>query len=154
MGKLHTSIVAEGQMKIGTYLKLIKQKVVSCKVEDSAQTVAKLLTEANIGAMPVLSDNGKIVGMISERDLTNRFAQMGADVTELKVADMLTKSVTFMGPNATLADAFNTMRGRSFRHIPVLEAGKVIGIISIRDVLEEFAVEAGVTDELSEQLEA
>ena len=150
MERLQESIAPEGKMKISTYLKLIRQKVVSCKVEDSAQTVAKLLTDANIGAMPVLSDDGKIVGMISERDLTNRFAKLGADVTKLKVADMLTKSVTFMGPNATLADAFNNMRGRSFRHIPVLESGKVIGILSIRDVLEEFAVEVGVADDLSD----
>ena len=136
-------------MKISTYLEMIKQKVVSCRVEDSAQTVAKLLTDAGIGAMPVLSPQGKMVGMISERDLTNRFSQMGAEVTKLKVADMLTKSVTFMGPNATLADAFNIMRGRSFRHLPILESGKVIGVISIRDVLEEFAVEVGVADEIS-----
>ncbi len=136
-------------MKIGDYLKTVGQKVVSCKVEDSAQTVARILTDAGIGAMPVLSANGKMIGMISERDLTNRFAELGAGVVDLTVADMLTKSVTFMGPNATLEDAFYTMRGRSFRHLPVLESGKVIGVISIRDVLEEFAVEVGVADEVS-----
>lgn len=140
-------------MQIGSYLASIDQKVVSCELGDSAQEVAKRLTEADIGAMPVVCHQGKIVGMISERDLTNRFAKMGADVTSLKVDDMLTKSVMFMGPKATLADAFNTMRVRKFRHIPILEAGKIIGVISIRDVLEEFAMEIGVVEDVSEELD-
>ncbi len=139
-------------MRIGTYLESIDQKVVSCQIGDSAQEVARKLTAADIGAMPVVCERGKIVGMISERDLTNRFARMGADVTGLKVDDMLTKSVMFMGPNATLADAFNTMRMRKFRHIPILEAGKIIGVISIRDVLEEFAMEIGAIEDVSEEL--
>lgn len=139
-------------MQIGAYLASINQKLVSCQLGDSAQTVAKRLTDADIGAMPVVCHQGKIVGMISERDLTTRFSKMGADVTNLKVDDMLTKSVMFMGPNATLADAFNTMRTRKFRHIPILEAGKIIGVISIRDVLEEFAMEIGAVEDVSEEL--
>ncbi len=140
-------------MQIGAYLASIDQKVVSCVLGDSAQEVARRLTEADIGAMPVVCHQGKIVGMISERDLTNRFSKMGAEVTKLKVDDMLTKSVMFMGPNATLADAFNTMRMRKFRHIPILQAGKIIGVISIRDVLEEFALEIGAIEDLSEELD-
>ena len=140
-------------MQIGAYLNSIEQKVVSCQLGDSAQQVAKRLTDADIGAMPVVCHEGKIVGMISERDLTNRLSTMGADVTTLKVDDMLSKSVTFMGPNATLSDAFNTMRIRKFRHIPILDAGEIIGVISIRDVLEEFALEIGALEDVSEELQ-
>ena len=140
-------------MQIGAYLNSIEQKVVSCQLGDSAQEVAKRLTEADIGAMPVVCHEGKIVGMISERDLTNRLSAMGADVITLKVDDMLSKSVTFMGPGATLSDAFNTMRLRKFRHIPILDAGKIIGVISIRDVLEEFAMEIGALEDVSEELQ-
>ncbi len=140
-------------MQIGTYLATIDQKVVSCQLGASAQEVAQRLTDADIGAMPVVCHEGKIVGMISERDLTKRLSKMGADVTKLKVDDMLSKSVTFMGPGATLSDAFNTMRIRRFRHIPILDAGKIIGVISIRDVLEEFALEIGAIEDVSEELQ-
>lgn len=140
-------------MQIGAYLESIGQQVVSCQLGDSAQVVATRLTDADIGAMPVVCHEGKIVGMVSERDLTNRLSKLGADVTSLKVDDMLTKSVTFMGPNATLSDAFNTMRIRKFRHIPILDAGKIIGVISIRDVLEEFAMEVGAIEDVSEELQ-
>ena len=140
-------------MQIGAYLASIDQKVVSCQLGDSAQKVAERLTDADIGAMPVVCHEGRIVGMISERDLTNRLSKLGADVTKLKVDDMLTKSVTFMGPNAPLSDAFNTMRIRKFRHIPILDAGKIIGVISIRDVLEEFAMEIGAIEDVSEELQ-
>ncbi|MEM1198569.1 MAG: CBS domain-containing protein [Pseudomonadota bacterium] len=140
-------------MQIGAYLNSIEQRVVSCQLGDSAQEVAKRLTDADIGAMPVVCHEGKIVGMISERDLTNRLSTMGSDVITLKVDDMLSKSVTFMGPSATLSDAFNTMRNRKFRHIPILDAGEIIGVISIRDVLEEFALEVGALEDVSEELQ-
>ena len=126
-------------MKIRDYLSSIGQQPVTCLPTDSAQAAAQQMAEANIGAMPVLSSEGKLVGMISERDLANAFARTGAKIADLAVADMLTKSVLFMGPDAGLDDAYHIMRAHNFRHVPILESGRVIGMISIRDVLEEYA---------------
>ena len=134
-------------MKIGDYLKNIKQVPVTCRLSDTAQTAASLMAKANIGAMPVIDEDGHLVGMISERDIANNFARLGAKVTELTVADMLTKSVIFMGPNATLNDGFMTMRNHNFRHVPIIERGEVIGMISIRDVLEQYAFDVGALEE-------
>lgn len=134
-------------MKIGDYLKNIKQVPVTCGLGDTAQTAAKLMSDANIGAMPVIDEEGHLIGMISERDITNNFAKLGTKVAELTVADMLTKSVIFMGPNATLNDGFVTMRNHNFRHVPIIERGEVIGMISIRDVLEQYAYDVGALAE-------
>ena len=134
-------------MKIGDYLKNIKQVPVTCRLSDTAQIAASLMANANIGAMPVIDEDGHLVGMISERDIANNFAKLGAEVTELTVADMLTKSVIFMGPNATLNDGFMTMRNHNFRHVPIIERGEVIGMISIRDILEQYAFDVGALAE-------
>ena len=134
-------------MKIGDYLKNIKQVPVTCRLSDTAQTAASLMANANIGAMSVIDEDGHLVGMISERDIANNFAKLGAEVTELTVADMLTKSVIFMGPNATLNDGFMTMRNHNFRHVPIIERGEVIGMISIRDILEQYAFDVGALAE-------
>ena len=124
-------------MKIGEYLQSINQSAVSCKPDHTAQEAASILREHDIGAMPVLCDLGKLVGMISERDLATRFAELGPGLAELKVEDMLTKSVIFMGPHASMEDALKTMNNHGFRHIPIVSGGEVIGVISIRDVLAQ-----------------
>ena len=97
-------------MKIGMYLGAIGQKVVTCRPGDTALEVADKLKKNSIGAMPVLNEVGKLVGVISERDLIGKFSQHGADLVDMKVETMLTKSVIFMGPNADLSDAMKTMR--------------------------------------------
>ena len=122
-------------MKIGVYLKSIDQKAVTCGPHDSAQVAATRLRENGIGAMPVLASDGKLMGMISERDLVAEFARVGAGLQDVDVKDILTKSVVFMSPEADLADAMQTMNKHGFRHIPILDNGKVMGVISIRDVL-------------------
>ncbi len=130
-------------MKIRTYLESIKQVPVTCRLGDTAREAAQAMTNANIGAMPVIDEDGHLLGLVSERDIANSFARMGTEFAELKVADMLTKSVIFMGPNATLHDGFVTMRNHNFRHVPIVEGGQVIGMISIRDILEQYALEIG-----------
>lgn len=122
-------------MKIGTYLQNIDQKAVTCGPHDSAQDAATKLRENGIGAMPVLADDGKLVGMISERDLVAEFSKLGAGLQDLEVKDILTKSVVFMSPEADLADAMQTMNKYGFRHIPIMSGSEVLGVISIRDVL-------------------
>ena len=123
-------------MKIGAYLQNIDQKLVTCRLGDTARQAAVTLREHGIGAMPVLSADGTLVGMLSERDLVAYFAREGSALEDLKVEDMLTKSVVFMSPEADLADAMQTMNKHGFRHIPIVADGKVVGVVSIRDVLD------------------
>lgn len=122
-------------LEIREYLKKIGQKPISCHSDDSVQDAATKLKENGIGAMPVLSPAGMLVGMFSERDLVREFSKLGAELANRKVGDILTKSVIFMGPNAELSDAMRTMNDNGFRHIPILSEGKLLGVISIRDML-------------------
>ncbi len=133
-------------MNIGTFLQDSGQKMVTCGPEESARDAAGRLRENGIGAMPVLGSDGKLVGMLSERDLAYNLSVHGARLSDLKVKDLLAKRVLFMGPGATMHDALMVMHAHGFRHLPVLADGEVIGIVSIRDVLTHVADLSGFTE--------
>ena len=130
-------------MKIGDYLQSVQQTVVTCRPDETAREAAERLKVHGIGAMPVMSDDGKLVGMISERDLANGFSSHGARLADMKVRDLLAKRVIFMGPGAKMRHALQTMFDHGFRHVPIVAEGKLIGIVSIRDVLAHVVHKTG-----------
>jgi CBS domain-containing protein len=122
-------------MKAGEFLKRLKQRLVTCRPDDTLEAVAKLLNAHGIGAMPVCEWNGQLVGIISERDLVRAFATMGDGLRTMRVRDLMTKRVVICGMDETIQTAQDLMRRNGFRHLPVVEAGRVLGILSIRDTL-------------------
>lgn len=134
-------------LKIRELLEKAERAPVTCHRSDSARDAATKLKANGIGAMPVLSSDGTLVGMLSERDLVREFSKHGADLTDLTVGDILTKSVIFMAPSADLSDAIRAMHQHGFRHVPILDAGKLIGVISIRDLLALGMIFAGAISE-------
>jgi CBS domain-containing protein len=97
--------------------------------------VCALLTERRIGAVPVM-DGSTLVGIISERDIVHVLASHGAAALELKVADAMTRAVKTTTLQTTVAQAMAAMTAGRFRHLPVVEGGRLIGIISIGDVVK------------------
>jgi CBS domain-containing protein len=90
----------------------------------------------NIGAMPVCELDGRMVGIISERDLVRAFAR--SDLTELKylrARDVMTTRVISCRPDDTMLTAQKVMMTNHFRHLPVINDRRVVGILSIRDTL-------------------
>lgn len=127
--------------------------IVTCRPEDTIQTAAILLHSNFIGAMPVVDANGKMVGMFGERDIVRAFATRDPNVANKLVADMMAKNVITCGPEASCAEAMDLMKRNRIRHVPVVEGGKLVGIISVRDALEEMRrqseMEASVMRDIS-----
>ncbi len=122
-------------MKVGEFLKHSRQQLVTCKPDDSLATAAKLLHAHTIGAMPVCDAGRRMVGILSERDLVRAFATGERDLQNMRVRDIMTETVVSCGPDDSMQTAQDVMRMRRFRHLPVVEAGRVLGILSIRDTL-------------------
>jgi CBS domain-containing protein len=97
--------------------------------------VCALLTERRIGAVPVM-DGDTLVGIISERDIVHVLASHGAGALDVKVGDAMTRAVKTTTLQTTVGQAMAAMTAGRFRHLPVLERGKLIGIISIGDVVK------------------
>lgn len=101
-------------------------------------TVAELIGELaahNVGALPVV-DGGRIVGIVSERDVVRRLHAGGAELLGARVADIMTTEVTTCSPGDDVTDLAAVMTDRRFRHLPVVVEGELAGIVSIGDLVK------------------
>ena len=121
-------------MKVIEVLKSNKQILACCTADEPILTISERLHSLNIGALPVCGANKALIGVISERDVVRGFARNGAKLTERYVRDLMTREVITCGPDETMAEAESLMNKHRIRHLPVVDGGKLIGMLSIRDV--------------------
>ena len=100
-----------------------------------------LLADLNIGTLLVTNADGSLTGILSERDLIRTFSGPCDSIRSLRVSDLATRSVITCAPETTIGDALTLMAVHRIRHLPVVLDNKILGLISIRDVLE-FRLEA------------
>jgi CBS domain-containing protein len=94
----------------------------------------QLLAQKNIGALPVM-EGEKLIGIFSERDYTRKVALEGKTSHKTLVREILTPNVATISPHDTIEDAMRLMTGKHVRHLPVLENGKIVGVVSIGDMV-------------------
>lgn len=104
----------------------------------------KLLADYEVGALMVM-DGGKLVGVFSERDYTRKVALQGRNSRELAVSDIMTRQVVMVGPRTGTRDCMALMRERRIRHLPVVDGGTVLGMISIRDLMDDIIADHELT---------
>jgi CBS domain-containing protein len=103
-----------------------------------ATTLAELLallSRYNVGAVPVL-DGDALVGIVSERDIVRRLHARGPGLFDATVADLMTVDVVTCSPRDRAADLARVMTERRIRHLPVCDAGRLVGIVSIGDLVK------------------
>jgi CBS domain-containing protein len=96
---------------------------------------AAVLNAKRIGAVVVL-DNGKVVGILSERDIVRHLGTDWSSLTNRPVADIMTKAVVTASRFATIADVMERMTEKRIRHMPIVDNGELVGIVSIGDVVK------------------
>ena len=119
---------------------MLKQKkahrIVTIGPETVVAEAAKILKEEHIGALMVTGDDGALTGIISERDIVRAIPEYGKEFLDLAVGRLMTHSVVTCGPEGRVHQIMKIMTAKHFRHMPVLEDGKLIGMISIGDVVK------------------
>ena len=134
-------------MKVETALAAKGREVATVHPSATLATVAQRLRLERIGALVVVEE-GKVVGIISERDVVHAFAAYRAETSEIKVAEVMTRSVISCRREDSLTRVLGVMTRQRVRHLPVLEEGRLVGLISIGDAvkhrLDELELEAAV----------
>jgi CBS domain-containing protein len=123
-------------MLIGQILAGKGRDVVSTRPDATIAAVAKLLKAKRIGAVVVIDGTGGLCGIISERDLARGLADHGAKLLDMRVRELMTTEVVTCSPDDGLDKLMKQMTEGRFRHLPVIEDGKLAGIISIGDVVK------------------
>ena len=113
--------------------------------------VVTLMAKERIGAIVVLDEDTHIAGIVSERDITRGLAEHGVDVLSMNAENIMTVDVITCRPDDGVDKLMRKMTAGRFRHLPVLDKGKMVGIVSIGDVvkhrLEELENEANLLQE-------
>jgi len=113
----------------------------------------KLLAERRIGAVVVTGADNRVAGILSERDIVRTFAERGAAALDDNVAAVMTRKVTTCAETDTVVAIMERMTAGKFRHVPVLDQGQLIGVISIGDVVKHRVEEIeGETNALREYI--
>ena len=121
-------------------LELLKSREATVYQLASSVTVfeaLRALADYGVGAMIVI-DEGKLVGVVSERDYTRKVALQGKNSKETTVAEIMTRDVFTVTPNTGTRTCMTLMSQKKIRHLPVVDREKVIGMISIRDIMDDI----------------
>lgn len=104
--------------------------------------VCSTLRKHRIGAILIVDDTGKLAGILSERDIVRRIAENGPDALQADASACMTSNVVTCGPEDTIQTAMARMSEGRFRHIPVLQDGKLAGMVSIGDLVKRRIADA------------
>ena len=111
---------------------------------DTVFEALQVLAEHEVGALMVL-DQGRLVGVFSERDYTRKIALQGRNSKETRVAEIMTRDVVTVGPDTGTRKCMALMSERKIRHLPVLDGHIVLGMISIRDIMNDIIADHEAT---------
>lgn len=109
--------------------------LIHAESSEKVREVARRMAEKNVGAVAVL-DSGRLVGIFSERDVMSRVVAAGLNPDDTSIAKVMTKDIVVGSPDEDIDEALQKMHNIGCRHLPVVEGGKLIGMISLRDLLE------------------
>lgn len=128
-------------------LELLKKRettVWSLNPQDSVFDALRRMAQYNVGAMMVI-DQGRLVGVFSERDYTRKIALEGKSSRDTLVKDIMTANVLFVTAQTRTRDCMALMSQKKIRHLPVLDGERVLGMISIRDIMDDIIADHELT---------
>jgi len=128
-------------MTLASILKTKGHDVITVRATHTIAEVANRLAERRIGAVVVEDAAGQVLGVVSERDIVQGLAAHGAAVLHMTAGQIMTTQIVTASPSTTVSEAMHIMTNGRFRHLPILEAGHLVGIASIGDIVKARLME-------------
>lgn len=126
-----------------------EQAIATLNPADSVMDAVSMMTERKIGAVIIVDDSARLAGIFTERDLVNRVVAKGLDPASTPLKQVMTANPDTLAPGDTAMNALELMSARRYRHLPVLDGEKVVGMVSIRDLFN--VVKAQLESDLRER---
>lgn len=122
-------------MTMGRIIESNQHEIIFCETAATVEEGARLLASNRIGAMPVY-ESGRIVGIFSERDLLYSLAREGSSVLERPIGEVMTSPAIMVSSDTGVNEALALMTRRRIRHLPVMDGSRVVGFVSIGDLVK------------------
>lgn len=126
----------ENAMTVASILQEKGHDIIGIDEDATLMEAVAILAEKRVGALLVRDSKGDIAGMLSERDIVRGLSAEGAPLLEKTVASLMTRAVVTITPQDSVNHVMAVMTHRRFRHLPVLDGGRLVGMISIGDVVK------------------
>ena len=121
---------------------IMSGRVVTIGQTEPVIAAARLLKRMNLGALPVTDDSGRLRGILTDRDIVLRCVASGSDPRTLEVREIMSRGVVTAAPGTEISEAARLMRGDQVRRLPVVEGGKLVGMLSLADMARRCDMEA------------
>ncbi len=122
-------------MLVKTLLESKPREIVSAKPSTTVDQAMDLLIKNNIGCLPVIDDSGQLTGIVSDKDIFKKIHKTGGDYHSLTVKDVMTTELIIGLPDDDITYIAGIMDKNWIRHVPIVEAEEVVGLISLRDII-------------------
>ena len=129
---------------------LMSSNVISVSPQESAANAARLISRNNIGSLPVCLEDGKLRGIVTDRDIVTRCIAAESDPETTKVREIMTRGVVCVSPEADVREATRIMAGEQIRRLPVTSDGRVVGMLSLGDMAKTQSYDMEASKALSE----
>ena len=126
-------------MQIRSYM---RTQPITVTPEESAAVAAHLLRRYNIGMLPVCSSDHRLRGVVTDRDIVLRCVALDADPRQTQIRDIMSTHVIAVSPETDAVSAMEIMGHEQIRRLPVCEQGKLVGMVSLGDLADQYSVEA------------
>ena len=124
------------------------REIISVSRDDKIIDATAKMADAHVAALVVFDDKENLVGIVTERDMTHRVVAKGLDTRTTTVSEIMTENPDTLTPDDFAMEALDVMQSRHFRHLPVTDGSKVIGMVAIRDLFA--AVKMSLEEDIQE----
>ena len=124
-------------MRVSEMIKDKGSKVITVLPTESVERASQVLRDSRIGAVPVVEKDGSMAGILSERDIVHGVARQGAEVLADPVSALMTREVRTCTPESSIDQLMEQMLAGRIRHLPVVDQGALVGIVSVGDIVKQ-----------------
>jgi len=116
---------------------VMSRRVISVRSEEPVSAAARLMKQANVGALPVCDAKGTLRGLVTDRDIVTRCVALGSDPDRTRIAEIMTRGIEHAREDTPVEELAGRMAQLQIRRLPVTEEGRVIGMVTLADLARE-----------------